>query len=163
MRKNKLILISGCLLGANTRYDGENNRFSHPRLMSLLAQGQLLPVCPEVAGGLETPRLPAEIIRGDGKDVLAGKCSVVDNAGVDVTEKFLAGAEIALSVAKLLKIKAAILKDGSPSCGSTYIYDGTFSDKEVKGCGVTAALLEENGIEVYSENNLEQLIAKLQD
>ncbi|NOZ61893.1 MAG: DUF523 domain-containing protein [Calditrichaeota bacterium] len=158
-----MILISACLLGAKTRYDGEDNRLPHPLLLNFLARGSLIPICPEVAGGLPTPRLPAEIIGGEGKDVLAGKCPVWNCEGEDVTEEFLLGAKHTLALAKQLKIQAAILKDGSPSCGSTYIYDGTFSDRKIKGCGVTAAFLQENGIEIYHEKNFERLLSKLQD
>ena len=154
--KGKKILVSGCLFGARVRYDGEDNWVFHPFLIKMLNQGGLVLVCPEVSGGLPIPRVPAEIIDGEGKDVLAGKAKIKDRDGRDVTAEFLKGAENILQIAISSGAKLAILKDGSPSCGSISIYDGTFSDKKKPGQGVTSALLEQHGIKVFDEKAIDQ-------
>ncbi len=144
-----LLLVSACLLGCPTRYDG--GHCALPALLELAARGLALPFCPEVAGGLPIPRPPAECCGGDGEGVLAGTARVYTAAGDDVTEAFLAGARRALAVAERLGIRHAVLKEGSPSCGVRRIYDGTFQGRLVRGCGVTTALLRRHGIEVCSE------------
>ena len=111
-------------------------------------------VCPEQLGGLPTPRDPSEIIRLDGNAVIEGKTSVINNKRLDVTKKFKQGAMETLKIADLYGCKKAILKEGSPSCGSSLIYDGTFTGKKVSGVGVTTALLRQNGIEVISEKDI---------
>ena len=111
-------------------------------------------VCPEQLGGLSTPRDPSEIIRLDGNAVIEGKTSVINNKRLDVTEKFKQGAMETLKIADLYGCKKAILKEGSPSCGSSCIYDGTFTGKKIHGVGVTTALLRQNGIEVISEKDI---------
>jgi len=142
-------LVSACLLGICTRYDGGCRPI--PQLIQLAARGLAVPVCPEVAGGLSVPRPPAEIVGGDGQAVLDGQARVLTIDGQDVTEAFLAGARQALETAQRLGIQQAVLKEDSPSCGCRRIYDGTFSDRMVSGQGVTAALLQRNGITVLSE------------
>jgi uncharacterized protein YbbK (DUF523 family) len=142
-------LVSACLLGIRTRYD--SGCCPVPQLIQLAARGLAVPVCPEVAGGLPVPRPPAEIVGGDGQAVLDGQARVVTLEGEDVTEAFLAGARQALETAQRLGIRQAVLKDDSPSCGCGRIYDGTFSGRMVSGQGVTAALLQRNGITVLSE------------
>ncbi|NLB19062.1 MAG: DUF523 domain-containing protein, partial [Syntrophomonadaceae bacterium] len=107
-------------------------------------------VCPEVMGGLPTPRLPSEISGGDGISVLKGDARVLDSQGNDVTPQFLNGARACAEVAKLNGVTRVILKDGSPSCGGSIIYDGSFSGRTVPGLGVTAAILKEGGIEIIS-------------
>ncbi|HID65087.1 MAG TPA: DUF523 domain-containing protein [Anaerolineae bacterium] len=148
-------LVSACLLGICTRYDGECCPV--PRLIKLAARGLAVPVCPEVAGGLPVPRPPAEIVGGDGRAVLDGQARVLTIDGKDVTEAFLAGACQALETAQCLGIRQAVLKDDSPSCGCRRIYDGTFSGHRVSGQGVAAALLQRSGIKVLSEEDLEIL------
>ena len=143
--KEKL-LISACLCGKNTKYSGGNNLIS--RLAELEEKFELYLVCPEVDGGLTTPRNPSEQI-GD---------KVVSNKGVDVTLEFNLGAKIALGVAQKHDIKKALLKESSPSCGTHKIYDGTFSGKKINGMGVTAKLLQENGVEVYSDEEIEKIL-----
>lgn len=143
--KTKL-LISACLCGKNTKYSGGNNLLS--RLNEIEEKFDLYLVCPESDGGLTTPRDPSEQ-RGN---------TVVSNKGVDVTKEFNLGANIALEVAKKNGIKYALLKESSPSCGSNLIYDGTFTGKKIKGQGVAAKLLIDNGIKVYSENEIEELL-----
>lgn len=111
-------------------------------------------VCPEVDGGLGTPRPPAEIVGGDGADVLAGRAQVMTVDGADVTEAYIAGADRALVAAQRSGARAAILKARSPSCGCGAIYDGTFSRTLTPGDGVTAALLQAHGIEVVTDDDL---------
>ncbi|GED31133.1 DUF523 domain-containing protein [Brevibacillus nitrificans] len=142
-------MISACLIGCECRYDQKSCR--DQELEQLLREGKVIPVCPEQLGGLPTPRPPAEIVGGDGFDVLDGKARIVDQKGNDVTEEFLAGARQALKLAQTVGATSAILKENSPSCGSTFVYDGTFSGKKVTGTGLTAALFRRHGIEVQSE------------
>lgn len=125
------------------------------------AEGRLVPFCPEVAGGLPVPRPPAEIVGGDGADVLDGAARVVADTGEDVTEAFVAGARLALETARRAGARVALLKESSPSCGSRMIYDGTFTGTWVAGDGVTAALLEREGIRVFGEEGLADLAALL--
>ncbi|MBW2325389.1 MAG: DUF523 domain-containing protein [Deltaproteobacteria bacterium] len=113
-----------------------------------------MPFCPEVAGGLSIPRPCSEILDGDGKKVLRGDARVINVHGEDVTESFLKGAQKAMELARSMKIHMAVLKDGSPSCGSAYIYDGRFAGVKKPGKGVTAALFEENDIRVFSEGEI---------
>jgi uncharacterized protein YbbK (DUF523 family) len=150
------IIVSGCLLGEHCRYDGLHNYTNSKVLWAFQNQGRLIPYCPEVAGGLPTPRAGAEIVNGDGFDVINRKASVINEKGIDVTRQFIKGAKNTLRVAKLHHATVAILKQGSPSCGSKLIYDGTFSGNTIPGMGVTAALLTQNGIRVFSEENLDE-------
>ncbi len=149
-------LVSACLLGIRTRYDG--GCCPVPRLIQLAARGLAVPVCPEVAGGLPIPRPSAEIVGGDGQAVLDGQARVLTIDGKDMTEAFLSGARQALETAQHLGIRQAVLKEDSPSCSCRRIYDGTFSDCIVSGQGVAAALLQRNGITVLSEEDLEEII-----
>ena len=125
--------------------------------------GRLIAFCPEVAGGLSVPRLPAEIQSDDGNAVLDGTAKVFDNQGNDVSENFINGAKKALETAKSNNIKVAILKSKSPSCGSSFIYDGTFSSIQKVGHGVTTALLERNGIKVFSDLEIEKAAEYLKE
>ncbi len=142
------ILISACLLGVNCRYDGGNSRDENA--ISLHQSDELIPVCPEEAGGLPTPRPAVEIVGGDGNDVLDGKARVLTADGVDKTEEFLKGAQFALELAQSQSATSVILKSKSPSCGCGEIYDGSFSRTLISGDGVTTALLKRHGIEVIS-------------
>jgi len=135
-------LCSACLLGIRCRYDGRSK--PNDKIIELSKRETLIPICPEQLGGLPTPREPAE---------QSGN-SVVTKSGRDVTESFTKGAEEVLRLAKLFNIKEAILKQKSPSCGCGKIYDGSFSDRLIKGDGVTAALLKRNGIKVITEEDL---------
>jgi uncharacterized protein YbbK (DUF523 family) len=147
-----MIIISACLAGLETRYDGMHNRMES--IEKLVSEGKAMLICPEQLGGLPTPRLPAEIVGGNGEDVLNGRAKVIDSGGNDVTKEFIKGAEQALKVAKSVGATQAILKESSPSCGSSLIYNGAFSRAETDGFGVTTALLRRHGIEVRSELNL---------
>jgi len=145
-----IYLVSACLLGIHTTYNGR----AHPQaaLVALAARGRVVPVCPEVAGGLPVPRPPAEIVGGDGDDVLDGRARVVTIEGENVTEAYLRGAECALVIVRRYGITTAILKQRSPSCGSACVYDGTHSGRMVAGQGVTAALLRRHGVTVCGED-----------
>lgn len=150
------ILVSACLLGDPVRYNGAHKRSDHEALQRWMREGRVVPVCPEIAGGLPVPRLPAEIVEGaDGARVLAGEARVFDSHGADVSHHFVGGAEVALATARANGVRIAILKEGSPSCGTNFIYDGTFSGTRVANPGVTAALLQSAGIRVFSEAQIE--------
>ena len=164
MKRVEKILVSACLLGKRVRYDGNTLTVLDQIIQDWQAEGRIVPVCPEVDGGMNTPRPPAEITHGGGYRVLDGTAKVIDVEGTDVTNYFEEGASIALSLCKKHGIKVAILSESSPSCGSTTIYDGTFTGEKIQGEGVTAALLKENGIQVFSQHSIEaaaQTILKL--
>lgn len=143
------VLVSACLAGCACRFDGRSK--TDGDVAARVERGEAVAVCPEVAGGLGTPRRPAEIVGGDGGDVLDGRARVVDDTGRDVTDAHLAGAAEAVRAAEEAGVEAAILKDGSPSCGSSQRYDGTFSGTRRPGQGVTAAALRRAGVAVRSE------------
>lgn len=139
-------LVSACLLGVNCNFEAKN--WLYPQLREEFLRGELFPVCPEVLGGLPVPRVPAEIVGGDGSDVLEGKAKVMNMEGADVTAQFVAGAKLTLRIAQSVGAKEALLIEKSPSCGCGQIFDGTFTEKFKTGDGVTAALLKKNGIKV---------------
>lgn len=145
------ILISGCLLGVCCRYDGASK--PHPLALELAKNHALIPVCPEQLGGLATPRPPAER-QGD---------RIVAKTGLDVTQQYRRGAEEALKLCRLLNCEAAVLKERSPSCGSGEIYDGSFTERLIPGDGVTAELLKANGIPVYGESGIPELLKRSED
>lgn len=147
-----MILVSSCLLGIKAKYNGGENTV--PDLVDLCRTGLILPVCPEQLGGSPTPRPPAEIRGGTGLDVLHGRARVYNDRGEDITDVFIEGAHNVLKLCRIFPVQAAILKERSPSCGCNLIYDGTFRGARLKGRGVTAALLEAEGIPVYSEEEL---------
>lgn len=147
-----MILVSACLLGINCKYNGDNNK--DLKVLEYLKDKEFIIVCPEQLGGMSTPRDPSEIIRLDGDAVINGETSVITNKRLDVTRKFKLGANETLKIAKLYNCTEAILKEGSPSCGSNYIYDGTFTGKKRDGIGVTTSLLKHNGIKVISEKKI---------
>ena len=152
----EMILVSACLLAYPVRYSGEKTLCDHPQLRRWQAEGRLLAFCPEVAGGLLTPRPPAEIAEGKGgRLVLSGEARVIDLLGEDLTESFVQGARQAQAVVASRGIRMAILKEGSPSCGSGYCYDGTFSHVRLALPGVTAAALEEAGVRVFAEHQID--------
>lgn len=140
------ILISACLIGYPCRYDGTSK--NKIELEQLKKNHILYPICPEVQGGLSTPRLPAEI--KDGR--------VINTAGQDITIEFYRGAQAALNIAIEHNCKTAILKSKSPSCGKGLIYDGTFSKNLINNDGILVRLLNKNGIAVYTENEINLLI-----
>ncbi|QBR03129.1 DUF523 domain-containing protein [Paraburkholderia pallida] len=156
------ILVSACLLGSPVRYNGLAKTLAHPILDEWRREGRVVSVCPELIGGFGVPRPAAEIARAQsGEAVLAGAARVVDTAGADVTAFFLAGAQAALELAREHNCRFALLIDGSPSCGSRFIYDGSFSGQRRAGAGVTAALLRKHGIEVFADSEIDALGARL--
>ncbi|KDE74738.1 hypothetical protein FUSO7_01340 [Fusobacterium necrophorum BFTR-2] len=148
MEKEK-ILISACLLGIPCRYDGRDNKIESLNLLQ--QQFDFVPICPEQLGGLSTPRCPCEI-QGN---------KVMSKEGKDCTREFQEGAEKSLKLAKQWNIKTALLKAKSPSCGFGQIYDGSFSKKLITGNGLTAALLEKEGIRIFCETELDKFFKKL--
>ena len=154
----KKFLISACLVGQHVRYDGKHSL--NEKIQTLIVSHQVILVCPEMAGGLAAPRLAAEIIGGDGHDVLAGKARVINTVGEDVTATFIQGAQLALTLAQHHQVTHVILKANSPSCGSQQIYDGTFQGQKRTGQGVTTALLQQHGFKVIDELQFEQCCVK---
>lgn len=140
------ILVSACLVGDKVNYKGQGKYC--PDIEKLKEKFELVLFCPECEGGLKTPRLPNEI-RGS---------QVIRKDGKDVTREFNLGANKALALCKYLGISIAVMKENSPSCGSHMIYNGHFVDRKIKGMGVTAKLLKENGIDVYSEDEIDKLL-----
>ena len=135
------IIVSACLLGVSCRYDG--NSKPNEKIIDLKEKYNLIPICPEIMGGLPTPRMPAEI--KDGR--------VKTENGIDVTEEYKKGADEAIKLAKLFGCKKAILKENSPSCGCGKIYNGEFTRTLKDGNGITAELFMKNGIDVFRENS----------
>ena len=143
------VIISACLLGAATRYDGKSKKaISDENLKELSERYHLIPVCPEIYGGLPTPRVPSERI-GD---------RVKMKDGSDVTENYEKGANETLVLCRMFGVNKAILKANSPSCSKDKIYDGSFTGNLVDGKGVAAELLIKNGIEVFDENDIQELL-----
>ena len=140
------ILVSACLMGVGCRYDGKSNQL--PQLEQLMKQHTCIPVCPEIFGGLPTPRVPAE--RQGSK--------IMTQDGQDVTQQFVQGTAEVLRLADLYHCKAALLKERSPSCGSGQIYDGTFTKTLTEGDGLTAEMLKRKGIAVYGESQIGELV-----
>lgn len=146
------VLVSSCLLGNAVRYDGHGKLSLNPILQQWIEEGRVVPVCPEVESGMPIPRPPAEITNGQGgSSVLAGTARVMDNNGCDVTLQFIDGADLALKKVEARGIRIAVLKDGSPSCGSSYTYDGSFLGRKVQQVGVTAERLRRAGVLVFNE------------
>ncbi len=144
----KAILISACLLGLRCRYDGKNKPISPELISALNEKYSLIPVCPEIYGGLPTPRPSSE---RNGSEVRSSD-------GRDVTAEYLRGAEECLSLARICGADAAILKQKSPSCGTKLIYDGSFGRRLISGMGVTAELLLSEGFSLYDEDDILNLI-----
>ena len=144
------LIISACLLGAATRYDGQSKSvISEENIKKLSEKYHLIPVCPEIYGGLPTPRIPSERV--------GGRVKMKD--GKDVTDNYLKGANETLMLAKLFGAKKAFLKAKSPSCGKREIYDGTFSGTLIEGKGTTAEMLIGEGIEVFDESEIDSLLS----
>lgn len=144
-----MYIVSACLAGLNTRYDGKDAL--DERVRELVAGGRALPVCPEQLAGLGTPRAPVEFSSGSGGGLLEMKARAVGSDGVDYTEAFIRGAREVLRLARLYGIEQAVMKDGSPSCGVTYVYSG---GSRCDGRGVCAELLAKNGIKVMTVDSL---------
>lgn len=145
------ILLSACLLGVNCRYNGTGGRLEE--METLMELAELIPVCPEIVGGLPTPRPPAERIGA----------KVMTCQGDEVTAAYERGAQESLRLARMFGAKLALMKERSPSCGAGEIYDGSFSHTRVRGDGVAAALLKQNGLEIYGESRICELIDRLRE
>jgi uncharacterized protein YbbK (DUF523 family) len=170
------ILISACFLGEKVRYDGKENTLTDSIIMQWNNEGRFISICPEVVGGLSIPRNPSEIQPLEGSEDKAIKEKFIQNLSLpvrnkqvitmqnqDVTAAFYQGANIALKLCQKYKIRFALLKESSPSCGSTKIYDGSFTKRKINGEGITTVLLREHGIEVFSEKNITGLAAKISE
>jgi uncharacterized protein YbbK (DUF523 family) len=139
---NSMKIVSACLAGINCRYNGKSK--PSQKVIYLVKKGKAIPVCPELLGGLKTPRAITEFKNG----------KVITKNGKDVTKNYINGAEKGLKIAKLIGAKKAILKARSPSCGSGQIYDGTFSGKLIKGDGIFTKLLKKHKIKVLTEEEI---------
>ncbi|KEQ21785.1 DUF523 domain-containing protein [Paenibacillus tyrfis] len=144
-----MILVSSCLAGLEVRYNGTH--CLNEKINKLVEGSKAVTICPELLGGLSTPREPAEIVGGDGDDVLDGNAKVIEKSGKDVTEFYIKGAYATLEKAREINATIVVLKENSPSCGSSMIYNGQFVGHKVAGNGVTSALLKRNGLQVISE------------
>lgn len=142
------ILVSACLLGDKVRYNGTDKLLSHPAIVKWQSQKRIVPLCPEVAGGLPVPRPPAEI-QANG--------TIIARTGENVTKEFELGAQIALRLCVQHQIQYALLKARSPSCGNEEIYNGSFSGEVVQGAGVTAQILQKHGVQVFNEKQIDTL------
>lgn len=145
------ILVSACLLGYKVRYDNGDVPCLDARFLKWYEEGRFVHICPEVVGGLPTPRPDAQR-QGD---------RVVTGGGADVTEQFLKGAQATLKLATEHQVALAIMKQDSPSCGSQYIYDGSFTDAKALGEGTTTELLRQNGFKVFGEDQLDEVEKEL--
>ena len=156
------ILVSACLVGERVRYDGNLVQYSNTILDDWQQAGYIVARCPEVLAGLPVPRPPSEITGGGGgRAVIAGSAKVISRDGLDFSGYFADGAKRVLELALSLGVRLALMKDGSPSCASSYIYDGSFSGVRKPGKGVTAALLEAEGIRVFSERRISEAASYL--
>ena len=143
------VFVSGCLYGYPCRYDGKDSYME--KIEELKKKAIVIPLCPEQMGGLPTPRFPSEIV--DGK--------LINNQGIDVTKEYMRGAKATLDLALDMGVQYALLKKKSPSCGKDRIYDGTFSGTLIEGSGVTAKMLLEHGILVFTEDEIDDLLESL--
>ncbi len=154
------LLMSACLIGQCCRYDAQNGRsIVTPKLHKMLNNGEVAVICPELAGGLGVPRDPCEIeAGGSAAGVLNGSARVISIKAEDKTQGYVKGAEETLALAQKYGIKTAVLKENSPSCGVHQVHNGAFDKGLVAGRGVTAELLQQNGLRIFSEDELEQAI-----
>ncbi|MDX6022576.1 DUF523 domain-containing protein [Scandinavium sp. V105_16] len=152
------ILVSACLMGHPVRYNASAKTQLGELLQRLREENRLVIHCPELAAGLPTPRPSAEIIAAQGEQVLAGQAQIFERTGADVTGHYQLAAWLALKAAQESGCRAALLTDGSPTCGSTEIYDGSFSGRKIAGNGVAAALLRQHGIAVFSHQQIPALL-----
>ena len=150
-----VIAISACLMGTHCRYNGSSAL--NNELFELVKDRDVLLFCPEIMANLPTPRSPVEIAGGNGYDVINGQAMVVNKEGINMTGEFLNGAQRAMDLFMQNKVSAVVLKEKSPSCGVNEIYDGRFLGTLVKGCGVLTALLLQNGLKIFSNEDLHSL------
>ena len=155
---NNRILVSACLLGRPVRYNGRAFTIENSILQRWQSGGLVVPLCPEVAAGFPTPRPPAEIEAGfDGEDVLANRAHIFEDNGADVTSGFITGATIAVETATKYQCRFALLTDGSPSCGSSFIYSGRHDGMKRQGMGAVTAALRRAGVRVFAQHQIKQL------
>jgi len=160
MTRGPKLLVSACLLGRPVRYNGSAKPLDEQCLTRWIAEGRVVSVCPELLAGLPTPRPPAEIAGvKSGADVLSGDATVIDADGHDVTKIYVQGAQAALALASRQGCQYALLTDGSPSCGASFIYDGSFTGRRHQADGATAALLRQHGVQVFSPEDISDLAA----
>lgn len=157
------ILVSACLMGFKIRYNGSEKAQIVDTLARWQQEQRLVVHCPELAAGLPTPRAPAEIFAADGKDVMQERARIIEDSGQDVTEHYQLAAWMALRAAQESGCTAALLTDGSPTCGSQFIYDGSFTGQRKSGMGVAASLLTEHGIKVFADTQLAELMAWIEE
>ena len=163
MAVKEKILLSACLAGHHVRYNGSHKSCHSALLQCWRNEGRLVTHCPELAAGLETPRLSAEMVNGQGVDVLNGRAQMIESDGRDVSQPYILAAWLALKTAQQHGCRFAVMTDGSPTCGSQLIYDGSFSGTKVPGEGVAVSLLREHGVEVFSEYQLDALKRRLDE
>jgi len=147
----KKLLVSSCLLGEKVKYNGKDNKLIASQLEKISKKYQIISFCPEVEGGLPTPRVPCEAISID-------PLKIINKNGNEKTKEFILGAKKTLELCKKENITIALLKANSPSCSSEYIYDGTFTSTKIKNDGVTSALLKKHNIKIYDENKIDELL-----
>ena len=150
------VLVSGCINGPGIRFNGTSVEVKSPIWDRWESEGRLFPFCAELASGFAVPRPPAELVGGTASEVFSGAATVLEATGNNVTDQFIDGARRAVEYAVERGCVAAVLTDGSPSCGSTYVYDGNFAGGTQAGTGVVAQLLLDHGIAVFSETQLRQ-------
>jgi len=163
MMGKQRILMSACLLGEPVRYDGGHSKVASGLIQQWQDEGRILSTCPEMAGGLNVPRIPAEIIAGNADAVLQGQSLIQRKDGGDVTDAYISGAEKTLALCMQYKVQIAILKEGSPSCGVICVHDGSFSGHKVDGQGITARLLSRHGISVFNEAQIHDAATRLSE
>lgn len=150
-------------MGLKVRYNGSEKAQLAVTLAHLQAEQRLVVHCPELAAGLPTPRPPAEIVQANGNDVMQGRASIVEKSGQDVTGHYQLAAWLALRTALETGCDVALLTDGSPTCGSQFIYDGSFNGQRHPGMGVATALLRQHGITVFSDQQLDEFCAWIEE
>jgi uncharacterized protein YbbK (DUF523 family) len=156
------ILVSACLLGEKVRWNGTDKTVGDPRLTAWIAEGRVVPLCPELAAGLAVPRPAAEIeTGGSAAAVLAGQARVTAADGTDLSDAFRRGAEIAVALARAEDLRFALLTEGSPSCGTRFVADGGFAGRRVPGPGLTAAHLAAAGVACFSPQTIDALAEAL--
>jgi len=151
------LFVSACLTGKAVQYDGKLRKIENPILQKWIKEKKVFPFCPEIAGGLDTPRNRAEIVKIKAAKNIEDRFLIKDIEHNDLTDHFIAGAQLSLKFAKEKNIKLALLKDGSPSCGTTYIHDGSFTNVRIKGKGILAYFFDENNILCFNENQIHKL------
>ncbi len=164
MKKKEKLLASACLLGERVRFDGQVLKISDERIFKWAKEKRFIPICPETMSGLMVPRVPCEIEPGKtAQDVIDGNAKIISQEGRDYTEDYLFGAQVCVNLAKRNNIRIAILKQRSPSCGTKQIHDGHFGPNLVDGMGIAALMLQQAGVHVFDETQLDEVEALLVD